>query len=163
VKLPVQGGRERSPFSREARWPQGNKLHAHGGIVVRVQPWASKGITDLLSASGCEHLVKDEVLEPTEKQPVRHSQAMATSASPSPGSLAGQNRGREGTTQWPYASENAGYWKVKTSLVIGINQTNHFTNQERPCTTFRVIEERASACHILSTCYPGNVPRVESN
>ena len=40
----------------------------------------------------------------------------------------------------PTASESAGYWKVKTSLVIGINQTNHFTNQERPCTTFRVIE-----------------------
>lgn len=47
--------------------------HAHDSIVVRVQPWASKGITDLLSASGCRHLVRDEVPEPTEKQPVRHS------------------------------------------------------------------------------------------
>ncbi len=37
-------------------------------------------------------------------------------------------------------SENAGYWEVKTSLVIGINQTNRFTNQERPCTTLRIIE-----------------------
>lgn len=38
------------------------------------------------------------------------------------------------------ASESAGYWVVKTSPVIGINQTNHFTNQERPCTTPGVIQ-----------------------
>ena len=31
--------------------------HAHINIVVRVRPWASEGITDLLSASGCGYLV----------------------------------------------------------------------------------------------------------
>jgi len=36
-------------------------------IVLRVQPSASEGITDLLSASGCEHLITLEMLDPTEK------------------------------------------------------------------------------------------------
>ena len=37
-------------------------------------------------------------------------------------------------------------WEVDISLVIGINQTNHSTNQERPCTTIRRIKKELSIC-----------------
>ena len=39
-----------------------------------------------------------------------------------------------------------GYWEADVSLVIGINQTNHSTNQERPCTTIRRIKKELSIC-----------------
>ena len=39
-----------------------------------------------------------------------------------------------------------GYWEVEVSLVIGINQTNHSTNQERPCTTIQRIKKELSVC-----------------
>ena len=39
-----------------------------------------------------------------------------------------------------------GYWEAEISLVIGINQTNHSTNQERPCTTIRRIKKELSIC-----------------
>ena len=39
-----------------------------------------------------------------------------------------------------------GYWEAEVSLVIGINQTNHSTNQERPCTTIRWIKKELSVC-----------------
>jgi len=38
------------------------------------------------------------------------------------------------------------YCAVKISLVIGINQTNHSTNQERPCTTVQRIKKELSIC-----------------
>ena len=37
-------------------------------------------------------------------------------------------------------------WEGDVSLVIGINQTNHSTNQERPCTTVRRIKKELSVC-----------------
>ena len=39
-----------------------------------------------------------------------------------------------------------GYWEADVSLVIGINQTNHSTNQERPCTTIHRIKKERSVC-----------------
>ena len=42
--------------------------------------------------------------------------------------------------------ETGDYWKAKISLVIGINQTNHSTNQERPCTTVQRIKKELSIC-----------------
>lgn len=39
-----------------------------------------------------------------------------------------------------------GYWEAEVSLVIGINQTNHSTNQERPCTTIHRIKKELSVC-----------------
>jgi len=41
------------------------------------------------------------------------------------------------------------YWEAKISLVIGINQTNHSTNQERPCTTNQRIKKELSICPSL--------------
>jgi len=35
---------------------------------------------------------------------------------------------------------------AEISFVIGINQTNHFTNQERPCTTLQRIKKELSVC-----------------
>ena len=37
------------------------------------------------------------------------------------------------------------YLRVEISFVNGINQTNHSTNQERPCTTTQWIEKEDSA------------------
>ena len=36
---------------------------------------------------------------------------------------------------WTSPDEAGDYCEAEISLVIGINQTNHSTNQERPCTT----------------------------
>jgi hypothetical protein len=47
----------------------------------------------------------------------------------------------------PYIGcETGDYWKAEISLVIGINQTNHSTNQERPCTTVQRIKKERSIC-----------------
>ena len=41
------------------------------------------------------------------------------------------------------------YLRVEISFVNGINQTNHSTNQERPCTTTQWIEKELSICQSL--------------
>ena len=46
----------------------------------------------------------------------------------------------------PYQMRALGYWEADVSLVIGINQTNHSTNQERPCTTVHRIKKEPSVC-----------------
>jgi hypothetical protein len=46
----------------------------------------------------------------------------------------------------PYQMRAPGYWEADVSLVIGINQTNHSTNQERPCTTVHRIKKELSIC-----------------
>eukprot|EP00828_Plagiopyla_frontata_P000274 TRINITY_DN0_c13_g1_i3.p1 TRINITY_DN0_c13_g1~~TRINITY_DN0_c13_g1_i3.p1 ORF type:complete len:198 (+),score=-27.58 TRINITY_DN0_c13_g1_i3:354-947(+) len=64
-----------------------------------------------------------------------------------------------------------GYWikdpapiqQVKVSFVNGINQTNHSTNQERPCTTTHRIKKELSFLSIPPMSCPGKFPRVESN
>jgi len=45
--------------------------------------------------------------------------------------------------------ETWGYWEAEISLVIGINQTNHSTNQERPCTTVQRIKKEPTVCQSL--------------
>ena len=45
--------------------------------------------------------------------------------------------------------ETVDYCKAEISFVIGINQTNHSTNQERPCTTVRQIEKELAICQSL--------------
>ena len=42
--------------------------------------------------------------------------------------------------------ETGDYWEAEISLVIGINQTNHSTNQEWPCTTVQRIKKELSIC-----------------
>ena len=64
----------------------------------------------------------------------------------------GERRGKtlvEGGTTGAVRSlrvRGGGYWEAEVSLVIGINQTNHSTNQERPCTTVRRIKKGLAAC-----------------
>lgn len=68
-------------------------------------------------------------------------------------------------TEWKKSEQNflhvyeAGdYWKEKISLVIGINQTNHSTNQERPCTTVRRITKELSVCQSQFRPDPARFP-----
>lgn len=73
-----------------------------------------------------------------------------------PRALGGPNSGQTGDVRRrpkPGLSRGAtlqmrawGYWKADISLVIGINQTNHSTNQERPCTTIPRIKKELSIC-----------------
>ena len=49
-------------------------------------------------------------------------------------------RPREGLCEPP------AYWEAEISPVIGINQTNHSTDQERPCTTVHRIKKELSIC-----------------
>eukprot|EP00831_Metopus_contortus_P079743 TRINITY_DN7_c0_g1_i34.p1 TRINITY_DN7_c0_g1~~TRINITY_DN7_c0_g1_i34.p1 ORF type:complete len:236 (+),score=-19.23 TRINITY_DN7_c0_g1_i34:611-1318(+) len=46
----------------------------------------------------------------------------------------------------PIAIAKRSSQQVKVSFVIGINQTNHSTNQERPCTTTHRIKKELSIC-----------------
>lgn len=46
----------------------------------------------------------------------------------------------------PTKCEPEARWEGDVSLVIGINQTNHSTNQERPCTTVHRIKKELSVC-----------------
>ena len=54
----------------------------------------------------------------------------------------------QGCSQQPSSTcvRDWSYWEVDISLVIGINQTNHSTNQERPCTTIQRIKKELSIC-----------------
>ena len=145
LPLERESGPTPPPLDTTGDFPQ-----AHNSIVVRVRPWASKGITDLLSASGCGYLVQDEVPEPTEKQP------RATLGPDQPQAEA--QGGRE-----PY-SERERWLLEGEDLARYRNQPDKSLHQPR--TTMHHLpsyQESASACHVLSTCYPGNVPRVESN
>jgi len=45
-----------------------------------------------------------------------------------------------------YTIEVVIHKEAEISLVNGINKTNHFTNQERPCTTIQRIEKELSIC-----------------
>ena len=45
-----------------------------------------------------------------------------------------------------HVCETSDYSKVEISLVVGLNQTDHYTNQERPCTTIQGIKKGLSIC-----------------
>ena len=111
----------------------------HRAIVVRVQPRASEGITDLLSASGYKHLVEDKVLDPTEKH-MRHSQVADT---PTP-------RGGQ-RLRTPYKRERR--LLDGKDLARYRNQADKSLHQ--PGTAmhhFPSYRESASTCLVLSTC-----------
>ena len=95
-------------------------------IVVRVSPRTLRSITDLLlpKISPC---AKQGILQrrnPLEVTPVSRSQREDCCLLDNPGS----------------------YWAAWISSVDGINQTNHSTDQKRPCTTIQGIEKEHSIC-----------------
>ena len=84
-----------------------------------------------------------------------HSTSEKLNPRPSRGQTWQPCRGQhhEGTSQQQarhrhplYQVQGWGYWEAEISLVIGINQTSHPTNQERPCTTSRRIKKELSVC-----------------
>lgn len=95
---------------------------------MRVRPRTSGSITDLLLALACVPLWLTQHLREANPE---HSGAIGFSKPPPMASL--QMR------DW-------GYWKADVSPVIGINQTNHSTDQERPCTTIHWIKKELSIC-----------------
>ena len=95
-------------------------------IVVRVSPRTLRSITDLLlpKISPC---AKQGILQrrnPLEVTPSDRSQSRDCCLLDNPGS----------------------YWAAWISSVDGINQTNHSTDQKRPCTTIQGIEKEHSIC-----------------
>lgn len=95
-------------------------------IVVRVSPRTLRSITDLLlpKISPCE---KQGILQrrnPLEVTPANRSWREDCCLLDNPGS----------------------YWAAWISSVDGINQTNHSTDQKRPCTTIQGIEKEHSIC-----------------
>jgi len=121
-----------SPLSRA---PQGSIRHLHWSIVVRVRPRTSGSITDLLLALACTQL--EPCAAPQRSNPGalgRHYCADPPHKEVGcPGGL-------------PYKVRDQGYYPAEISPVIGINQTNHSTDQERPCTTFPRIKKEHSIC-----------------
>jgi len=100
-------------------------------IVVRVSPRTLRSITDLLlpKISPCA-----EARNPAEKEPPKKYPA-------------------EGRSQRKFAvtwfCNSGSYWAAWISSVDGINQTNHSTDQKRPCTTIEGIEKEHSICQSL--------------
>ena len=103
-------------------------------IVVRVSPRTLRSITDLLlpKISPC---AKQGILQRSSqpKSPsLRPKTRQRLLSSPPP-------RGRRG-------DDFGFYWAAWISSVDGINQTNHSTDQKRPCTTIQGIEKEHSIC-----------------
>ena len=95
-------------------------------IVVRVSPRTLRSITDLLLPK----------ISPCERQGIlqRRSPPKVTPTSRSWFEIA-------------VVKDNSGfYWAAWISSVDGINQTNHSTDQKRPCTTIQGIEKEHSIC-----------------
>jgi hypothetical protein len=57
-----------------------------------------------------------------------------------------------------YCNEAGSYWEAEISLVIRLNQTNHSTNQKRPCTTLQRIKKELSICPSLLRPDPVTFP-----
>ena len=95
-------------------------------IVVRVSPRTLRSITDLLLPK----------ISPCAKQGIlqRRNQPKVTSSWPKPA------RG------CCLMGNSDSYWAAWISSVDGINQTNHSTDQKRPCTTIQGIEKEHSIC-----------------
>lgn len=111
---------------------------------MRVRPRTSGSITDLLLALACMNLA---VYTAPQRSWTRGSRGTAGV----PGAGRGTARtdpsaGPDRTGGPPYGMRARGYWEAEVSLVIGINQTNHSTNQERPCTTIQGIKKELSIC-----------------
>lgn len=84
---------------------------------MRVQPWTSRSITDLLSTLGYAHLAAcpDPLRSKSQLSQAEYSPTL-TEARMVKSTLALRMH------------EVVVYWEAKISLVIGINQTNHSTN-----------------------------------
>lgn len=100
-------------------------------IVVRVSPRTLRSITDLLlpKISPCA-----KTRNPAEKNSTECCLLL-------------------GRTQRQdcYSMDNSEfYWAAWISSVDGINQTNHSTDQKRPCTTIQGIEKEHSICQSSS-------------
>ena len=108
-----------------------SRSHPRRVSVLRVRPRTSGSITDLLLALACVHWAAYTAPQRSWKRTV--------------GAL-GPRPGAPRRAGGPTGCETQGYWEADVSLVIGINQTNHSTNQERPCTTIRGIKKELSIC-----------------
>lgn len=96
-------------------------------IVVRVSPRTLRSITDLLLPK-ISPGAKPGILQ-------RRGQPKVTPA------------GRSLTGDCCLWKDDSGpYWAAWISSVDGINQTNHSTDQKRPCTTIQGIEKEHSIC-----------------
>ena len=95
-------------------------------IVVRVSPRTLRSITDLLLPK----------ISPCAKQGIlqRRNPQKATPA----------DRSQRGDCC--LFCNSGSYWAAWISSVDGINQTNHSTDQKRPCTTIQGIEKEHSIC-----------------
>lgn len=108
--------------------------HIHRTNVVRVRPRTSGSITDLLLALAYMLLVVNTA---PQRSLTQSSQAAV---------VTGQQETHWWHTMPTLQVRTWGYWEADISLVIGINQTNHSTNQERPCTTIHRIKKELSIC-----------------
>ena len=104
-------------------------------IVVRVQPRTFGGITDLLSPPAYAHFGRVRILcaivPPLEQTAIP---------------ICNYHCWQPHRTRVALQNRDVNQREVEISLVIGINQTNHFTNQERPCTTLQRIKKELSIC-----------------
>lgn len=105
-------------------------------IVVRVSPRTLRSITDLLlpKISPCA-----EARNPAEKEPTKEVARR-------------RPKSTRDCCYFGFVRDLGPYWAAWISSVDGINQTNHSTDQKRPCTTIEGIEKEHSICQ--SSPYP---------
>ena len=118
-----------------SRAPQGSMEHVHWSSVVRVRPRTSGSITDLLLALACTQLwLVQHLREVAEWSSRRTLQPSKVGRTPS------------GVRRPLLHCETSTSVEAEISPVIGINQTNHSTDQERPCTIVPRIKKELSIC-----------------
>ena len=134
IPVTVRISKVSTPTSRQVAPPERGGELVPRTSVVRVQPRTFRSITDLLLALACVYF--EAYTAPQRSRNII------------PGGLVGRRWG-----QAPFSPllvcDTRGYWKAEISLVIGINQTNHSTNQERPCTTVQRIKKEPTVCQSL--------------
>lgn len=119
-----------------SRAPQGSMEHVHWSSVVRVRPRTSGSITDLLLALACTQLWLVQHLREAAKWNSRRALQPSSWNSELP----------SGVRRPLLHCETSASVEAEISPVIGINQTNHSTDQERPCTTVPRIKKELSIC-----------------
>ena len=96
-------------------------------IVVRVSPRALRSITDLLLPK----------ISPSAKPGILQRRSQPKKV---------QELSRSQLRSAVFRDNSNPYWAAWISSVDGINQTNHSTDQKRPCTTIQGIEKEQSIC-----------------
>ena len=99
-------------------------------IVVRVSPRALRSITDLLLPK----------ISPSAKPGILQRRSQLKKV---------QELNRSLLWSAVFKDNSDPYWAAWISSVDGINQTNHSTDQKRPCTTIERIEKEQSICQSL--------------